>query len=87
MHEPYLRHFFLLTHISPFCSLEKKEPKEPTRKRSSGQTKFVGTRLLLEAMQDALTQQRKSCAAIHHSLNELDPRHLPFCLRIVVGAR
>ena len=77
------------SHPVEFCWLARnqKEPKGPTQERSLGQTKLVGAHLLLEAMQDALTQQGKSSAAIHHSLNELDPSHLPFCLRIVVGAR
>ena len=51
------------------------------------QNSLTGTLLLLEAMQDALTQQRKSCSPIHHSLDQLDTSHLPFCLRVVVGVR
>lgn len=47
----------------------------------------IGTRLQLETMQDALTQQRESCTAIHHSFDEFYSGYLPFCLRIVVGMR
>ena len=49
--------------------------------------KLVEPRQLLEAVQNALTQQGKSGAAIHHSLDEFYPGHLPFCLRVVVGMR
>ncbi len=65
----------------------KKEPKGSAQKSSLGETKRVEPRLLLETMQNALAQQGKSCTAIHHSLDQLDPRHLPFCLPVVVGVR
>src|SRR5438034_9268182 len=65
----------------------KKEPKGSAQKHSPGQTKLVRPRQSLKTMENALTQQRKSCAAIHHSLDEFDPGHLAFCLPVVVGMR
>jgi hypothetical protein len=60
----------------------QKELKGSAQKDSFKHMKFVEPRQLLEAVQNALTQQGKSSAAIHHSLDEFDPGYLPFCLRI-----
>ena len=65
----------------------QKEPKGSAQKSSLGQTELVWPPLLLETMQNALTQQGKSCTTIHHSLDKLDPGHLPFCLPVVMGMR
>ncbi len=65
----------------------KKEPKGSAQKSSLGETKLVRPHLRLKPMQNALTQQGKSCTAIPHALNELDPAHLPFCLPVVMGVR
>jgi hypothetical protein len=65
----------------------QKEPKGSAQTSSLGQTKLVWPHLLLKMMQNALTQQGKSSAAIHHALNELDPGDLPFCLCVVVNVR
>jgi hypothetical protein len=72
-----------------FIGLEKakKELKGSAQKDSFEPMKFVSPSLLLEAVQNALTQQGKCCATVHHSLDELDPGHLPFCLRVVGGVR
>ncbi len=79
-------HPFTLVSL-PHLLLAQKEPKGSAQKNSLGQTKLVRPRLLLEAMQNALAQQGKSCTAIHHALDKFDPGHLPFCLSVVVGVR
>src|SRR6266700_348029 len=83
------------TRKSPPCALlslaglqeGKKEPKGAAEKNSPGQTKRVRLRRSLKTMENALTHQGKSCATVHHALDELDPGHLPFGLSGVGGVR
>src|SRR5438874_1461446 len=49
----------------------QKELKESAQKDSFQQRKLVSPRQRLEAVQNALTQQGKSGAAIHHSFTEV----------------
>ena len=41
--------------------------------------------LVLESVQDALTQQGKGSSTVHHPFDELDFRHLTFDLSIIDG--
>jgi hypothetical protein len=39
----------------------------------------------LDAVQNTLTQEGKTCFAIHHALDQLDSGHLPFDLTVIDG--